>query len=419
MKGKLAGLLALALAAQGTLFAQDQAAPPDTAAPPEKAPRRILFVMEKGGLFSGYSDNEMVILKRSFLTALADTQDAPEPIDWGSKPFPGTVSDRNKVARDAGADCWLWIKISGFRGSPSISVLSYDLLYNIKALDFSVSRSEGFSMLDIYRERWDDVMPRVARKYPPIVSHEYSRGPPAPVTLTIHAVPGTHISGLSQQDVLADGTGTATIQLPSPAPYSMRAVAGGYLPSKTDIYLDGPTEMTLDQTRSPWLKLDAAFLDGFFPGVSASFSVPSWPLFARLGFTTFRAGVAVNQNGILTSIPLSQLTFLLGAYLSPEDSETRYYLGAGPLLRVSAPPGGSLVVDGLLPFGVQLVAGAEFPFAWKLRAFVEYAPTGYSTPLPDLFRASFGTNNGTFPYIAFPKWALDLFEARVGLRWTL
>ncbi|HVP19898.1 MAG TPA: hypothetical protein VMU36_12975, partial [Spirochaetia bacterium] len=91
MKKWLAGLTVFFLAAQGALFAQDQPAP-------DKAPRRILFVMEKGGLFSGYSDDEMIILKRSFLTALADAEDAPTPIDWGSKPFPGSETDRNKVA---------------------------------------------------------------------------------------------------------------------------------------------------------------------------------------------------------------------------------------------------------------------------------------------------------------------------------
>lgn len=81
MKRRLAGFFVFFFAAQAAMFAQDQPAP-------DKAPRRILFVMEKGGLFVGYSDDEMVILKRSFLTALADTEDAPEPIDWGSKPFP-------------------------------------------------------------------------------------------------------------------------------------------------------------------------------------------------------------------------------------------------------------------------------------------------------------------------------------------
>jgi hypothetical protein len=420
MKRPLAFLmLALLLSAGGVLSAQDQVGPAEPAAP-EKAPRRLLFVMEKGGLFSGYSDNEMIILKRSFLTALSDADDAPTPIDYSLKSFPGSVTDRNKVARDAGADCWLVLKVGGLRGGPSLNVVSYDLLYNIQTLNYTASRHEGFSMLDVYRERWDDVVPLVVKKYPPLISHAYSRGPPAAVTFTLRAVPGTTIAGLSPKPISVGSDGTATLQLPSPAPYSLRATASGYIPISRNIYLDGQTELSLRQERSPRLRLDAAFLDGLFPGLSANFSIPSLPFFVRVGFTSFRAGISINQDQVLTSLPLTQFTFLLGMYVSPEDSDTRWYVGVGPLLRTSFPPGGTLVADRLLPFGVQAVAGGEFPFIGKLRSFFELGPTAYYTPLPDLFAASFGTHNGTFPYITFPPLlALELFEVRFGLRWAL
>lgn len=396
-----------------------QPAPAPAAA--EAAPRRMLFAMEKG-TFSGYSDNEMVVLKRSFLTALADAEGAPVPIDYGSRGFPGSLNDRNKAAREAGADSWLILKISGFRGSPSLNVVSYDLLYNITSLDFTVSHPEAFSMIDIFRERWDDVVRPILKKYPPLVSHAYSRGPPAPVTLTIHGAPGTEITGLPTGRLVIGQDGSASVDLPSPAPYSFRAAAAGYIPGTTRMYLDGQTEITLDQVRSPWLRLDAAFLDGFFPGASANFSIPSLPFFARLGFATFRVGIAVNnKDQILASIPLSQLTFHLGYYISPEDRATRLYVGAGPLLRISLPPGSqTFVVDRLLPWGVQALAGVEFPVSGRLHGFVEYSPSFYVTPEPAMFKASFGADSGTFPYIAVPPWgAIDLFEARLGIRWIL
>ena len=290
-------ILLLLVASQGVLFSQDQAAA-------DKAPRRILVVMEKS-LLSGYSDDEMTVLKRSFLTALSEADGAPTAIDYGAKPFPSSVTDRNKATREAGADCWLVLRMSGLRGLPSINVVSFDLLYNMKTLDFTASRSEGFSMLDIYRERWDEVVSPLVKKYPPLVSHAYSRGPPAPVTLTIRAVPGTTITGLAAQQLTVGGDGTVSIELASPAPYSFRAAARGYVPSQTSIYLDGQTELTLKQSPSPWLRLDAAFVDGLFPGGSASFSIPSLPLFARVGFTTFRAGIAFNnQDQVFTSLPL-------------------------------------------------------------------------------------------------------------------
>jgi hypothetical protein len=404
--------LALALLAAATAGSQDQA-------PADKAPRRVLFSIEKG-LISGYSDDEMVILKRSFLTALSEADDAPTPIDYGAGGFPSSLGDRNKAARAAGADCWLVMKLSGLRGSPSINVVAFDLLYNIKSLDFTASRSEGFSMLELYRERWDDVIRPILKKFPPLVSHAYSRGPPGAVTLTIRAVPGTTITGLSPQALKVGADGTASIQLASPAPYSLRAAAGGYVPSQMSLYLDGQTELTLQQTPSPWLKLDGAFLDGFFPGLAATFAFPTLPAFARLGLTTFRAGVSVNSDQFAVSLPLSQLTLLLGLYLSPEDRPTRFYVGAGPLLRLSLPPGGPFTIDQLLPFGVQAVGGVEFPLAGKLRTFIEYAPTGYYTPLPLLFQYSFGSKNGTFPFINFPPTlAVNILELRIGLRLSL
>jgi hypothetical protein len=419
-------LLPASLRAQAAPAPSDGGAQPQPAStpaelPPDKAPRRLLFVMESG-LESGYSADQMIILKRSFLTALSDRDDAPTPIDFGSKQFPSGSGDRNKVARDAGADCWLLVRVSGLGGSPAVSALSYDLLYNLKTLDFTAHRSQGFSMVDIFRERWDDVITPILKKYPPLIAHAYSRGPPAPVTLTIRGVPGTVITGLSPKPISVGAGGTVAIDLPSPSAYSLRAAARGYVPTRTSLYLDGETELPLTQERSPWLKLDVAFLDGFFPGLSATFAWPALPFFARAGFTTFRAGIAVNVgDSIGISVPLSQLTLLLGIYLSPEDNPIRWYVGAGPLLRVSLPTGGSFTIDQLVPFGVQAVGGLELPLVGKLKTFIEYTPGWYYTPQPDLFLLSFGSNGGsTFPYLNLPPTgAVDLFELRLGLRYAL
>ena len=411
MKRLLACLVpAFLLFAHGVIEAQDQAAV-------DKAPRRILFVMEKGGLFS-YNDSEIIILKRSFLTALSEVDDAPVPIDYSLKSFPSSLQDRNKAAREAGADCWLVVKVSG-RGSPTLNVLSYDLLYNIKTLDFSASRHEGFSMLDIYRERWDDVIPAVVKKYPPLISRAYSRGPPAPIMLTIRAVPGTTITGLSAKPLSVGAEGTTTVELPSPAAYSLHATAFGYVPMRMNFYLDGQTEITVEQARSPWLGLDGILQDGFFPSVAANFSIPSLPLFARLEFTTFRVGVSVNSQYFFASFPYSQLTLLLGLYLSPEENELRWYFGAGPLLRLTWPAGGSFSVDPLIPLGVQIADGFDFPLAGNLRGFVEITPSCYFAPDPSAFYNSFGSQ-GSFPYIIFPSgFALDLLAFRFGVRWSL
>ena len=393
-------------------------------APDQNAPRRILVAVEKGWL-PGYSDSEMAILQRSFMTALSAAEGGPSPVPYGFlKSFPGSIKDRNKAARDAGADCWVMLGFSGFKGAPFIHVVSYDLIYDTLTLDFSASRHEAFPIMDISRERWDDIVPLVARKYPALGPLAYSRGPPASVTVVFRARPGTEITGLSAKPLTAGADGTVSVELPSPAPYSLRATLTGYAPIHMAFYLDGQKEIRVEQVRAPWLYVDAAFLDGFFPGISATYAVPIFPGFVRVGFTSFRVGVAVNQDKLLESLPLSQVTLLLGWYITPEDDPMRFYLGAGPLLRLTLPPDGSLTIDHLLPWGVQLAAGLEFPFTGRFHVFLEYAPTLYSTPEPDVFKASFGADNGnpnsTMPYLNVPPlFAINVFEVRFGVRWML
>jgi hypothetical protein len=383
----------------------------------QPAPRRILVSFQKAFL-SGYSDEEVGILKQAFLLVLSQADGAPSPVDYGPKSFPRRSADRDKAARDLGADCWLLGTFEGSRARPRIRVLSYDLLYTTR-IDFSVSRHEPFAMMDVYRERWEDIVPLVVKTYPPLGPADYAKGPPSPIPLRIRALPGTVISGLSPHPLTVGSGGVISVDLPSPAPYSLRAALSGYLPSLFSFYYQGEAEITVNQVRPPWLFVDLAFLDGLYPGVSVTATTSPFPGFLRLGFTTFRVGIVLG-NSLFSSLPLSQFTLLAGLYVSPEDSPTRVYFGVGPLLRVSQ-PSDSLVADQLLPWGIQTVAGIEFTVAPKLRFMIEYAPTLYATPNPDAFSFYFSHNDsGSFPYIGIPpSFALDFLEVRMGLRLAL
>jgi hypothetical protein len=411
-----AAVAALFLAA---VFASAQSSAGQSSAPEQAAPRRILVSFERAFL-SGYSAEEIGVLKQSFLLALSEADRAPSPVDYGAKPLPGRTADRDKAAREVGADCWLAAVIEGARAQPRIRVVSRDMLYDTTSVDISVSRKEPFAMMDVYRERWDDIVGKVVAAYPPLSPAAFSQGPPPALPLKIHALPGTVITGLSMQPLAVGPDGISSVELASPAPYTLRAALGGYLPSIVSFYYRGEGDMPVTQVRPPWLFLDLAFLNGFFPGVSATVAFSPFPGFLRLGYTTFRAGITFGDT-LFISLPLSQITLLGGIYLSPVDSPTRIYVGIGPLLRLSLPSSGSLVVDGLLPWGVQAVGGVEFTLGGNWRFMLEYAPTLYSAPVADLLRYYFGSNNGgsTFPYFIFPPFALNVVEVRMGLRLSL
>ena len=417
----LVATLIMPLAAPQRASAQDAGAPvagQDAGAQEPATPRRILVAVEKD-LLAGFSSDELGILERSFLTTLSATEGAPSALAFGNAPFPGGAAQREKAARDRGADGWLLLTLGGGAARPSLRVSSYDLIYQVITLSFTANRSEPFPIMDIDRELWGDVIPRVVAAYPAILPSAYSRGETAPATVIIRALPGTVVSGLSPKPIVVGPDGTASVEIPSPLPYSYRATLGGYVPVSQDIYFKGQPEITITQARSPWLLVDFTLSDGFFPGVSGTFSVSPFPGFVRLGFTTFRAGLAINQgdNNLLASIPLSQLTLHLGIYFTPEDKPLRWYAGAGGLLRLSLPDGSDLTVDPLMPWGIQVIGGMEIAFSPHLRTFVELTPSFYATPLAGIFQAYF--TDYQFPYIPLGDiGALDPFELRLGVRWV-
>jgi hypothetical protein len=397
------------LAAPGVASAQD--ASPETA-----TPRRILVAVEKGPL-AEFSDDDLGILARSFLTTLSSAEGAPSALSFGRGRFPSLPADREKAARDRGADAWLFLSISGSEARPILRVSSYDMIYQVATLSFTIRRRDPLPIMDIDRELWSDVVPRVVAAYPAIQPAAYDRGPTTAVPVIIRARPGTIVSGLTQKPIEIGRDGTASVQIPSPSPYSLRATLAGYVPTAESIYFNGQPEILIPQTRSPWLLLDFALLDGFYPGVSGTLASSPFPGFVRLGFTTFRAGLALNQDQILSSLALSQLTAHVGLYFSPEDKQVRWYAGAGGLLRVTLTPARVLILDVFMPWGVQAIAGAEIAFTPHIRTYVELAPTLYKISSVGLYTAY--TRNFSFPFIPIETiGALDPVEVRLGLRWV-
>ena len=79
------------------------------------------------------------------------------------------------------------------------------------------------------------------------------------------------------------------------------------------------------------------------------------------------------------------------------------------------------MVDQLLPWGIQTVAGIEFTVAPKLRFMIEYAPTCTPLPIRTLLAFYFSqTTAACFRTSIFHPPSLSTFsEVRMGLRWAL
>jgi hypothetical protein len=358
-------------------------------------------------------------LEKSLLMAIRSSGEGPLVVDNGGRRFPGSLAERNAAALRTGADAWIRVEIAGTQDAPLLLVLSYDVVYKRFVINRSLRRDAPFSLMDLPRETWDDLVPLVVQGYPPVPPDDLATGPPASAALTVRALPGTRITGLTAAPLTVGESGEAVVELPSPASYSFRASLPGRFPSSRSIYLDGQTEVTLVQEKSPRVSLDLTLSDGFYPGASVALLMSPLPIFVRLAVTSFRVGLTpFSDQGLFTSLPLSRTAILLGYSFGEEDSYWRFTTAVGPVIRLTWPPGGSLTQDALAPLGLQFAAGVDIPLGPAARFFLEYTPTLYATPYPKLFKASFAKSEPP-GYAFFSSSALSTLSFRYGVRWLL
>jgi hypothetical protein len=154
-----------------------------------------------------------------------------------------------------------------------------------------------------------------------------------------------------------------------------------------------------------------------FPQVEGSFFlVPGW-LYARAGLMSYLGGLAFNSEDVFWSAGLSTIAVRIGTYaFLPPESWLRFYGGAGAILRIMH-ASAFFGLDPLAPFGVQLTLGVEVSPWPRSRFFLEWLPTEYVAPWPDLFAASMPYVPDTMIFLPFA--VLDLGGFRLGWRWML
>ena len=373
-------------------------------------PRRLLVALEALPE-SGFTSLEAAVLSKSLVLSLREGLSEIRVIEHGPSAFPPTLAARNDEAARRGADSWLWVAVSGSRDSPSVHVVSFDLLTQTTVVDQGFSAVEDLASADVSRVRWEMIVSLAREKYQPAGRRT--------VKLTIHAIPDTRISGLPGGPVLARGDGAATVDLEAPSFYRLRATRAGYQPAQMELYVDADRDLQIPQQPGSSFSVEGSFFNALFIGGDAGFFLLPDTAFLKVGVTSFLVGLALSPDSLLYSFPLVHVNVQLGSYWSPEDAFLRWYTSVGGFLRVVLIPGFPPHLDAISPGGLQLNLGVEFPLAGRSRLFVEYVPMLYLSAMTDLFLDSLGPNGVPFGYAPVSFGAFDFANIRFGVRWML
>jgi len=365
------------------------------------------------------TENQLLMVSRSLQLilrvgisglAISDT------IDFVQK---GSPPDLSALAQKAGADFWLWAQVSTDAGKTHVRVRGFDVPAQATKFDTTVTREGELSPLELPFEKWDDIVSLVTASLPSGEPEGQDSTGPQEVTLTIRALPGTLITGPGGKMARAGGDGFASLNLPGPGEYSLRATVSGYYPETSRFFLAGNTELILNQTPASWWAIDASLLEIGYPSFDvARFIIPN-SFYVKLGFTTYAVGLAFTDTHVVTNNPLTNLVFQTGIYLRPEDVLFRPYINLGAFLRIVHAPGKLFGVDPMSWGGFQFSIGTEIGSSPRGRFFFEYQPMMYTASIPGLLQASFESRDPPAGWSFSPKSAFNFLCFRVGYRWAL
>ena len=339
-------------------------------------------------------------------------------IEKGPGRVQGDTNDLADAAKSLGADCWLRAEFSGTRDAPLMRVQLYDVAAKSMRLDHTVSMDADLDARNAARERWYDLVDSVSETYPTIGGAS-GRPEPKRIVLTLHALPGTRITGAPGGPITTGPEGTARISMREAATCALHAELTGYFPAERSVFVDSDRDLYLPQEPRSLLSVETGFENAFSPSVAAVLSFIPEVAWLRFGITGFGFGLALDETQAVKSIPLWNLSLQAGMYFLPADSPVRVYAGLGPFVRLVQLPGTALRADPISPAGIQAAVGAELKAGARARLFLEYAPVFYLSAFPDLLAQSFPDNQPPAGYIFTSAGALSFFDIRFGVRWLL
>jgi len=402
----------LLILAASAVFAQDAGA---------AAPRRVLLLVTQSA-GAGWDNDAFSLVSRSLFLGVQSDDGVRAAgtiiVEPPSGSVPASDDARARAARAVGADGWLWIELPQAPGGASLRVHSFDLASGAQDIDEAVPVRNGLSPLELPAADWSKVAHLVVRAFSPTAAGKALAAARTSARLSIHARPGSVVKIAGGTAVTIDADGGTSVTLDAPGEYALRATLPGFSPSTQTLFLTSDREVTFSQAPAVRWALEGSLSDAAWPGVGLSwFAVPD-SLSLGIGFSTYLFGLALNEQNVFASQPLTNVHLWYAFYMAPADSFFRAYSGFVVFVRIIHAPV-YFGLDPLSPVGAQFVLGAEIDRTLRGGFFLEYVPTVYFTNLPTLFQASLGTDSRIPGWLFGPGFAQNLLTFRMGYRWML
>jgi len=344
-------------------------------------PRRLFLFFESG---EELNQREQIILEESLVANLAARTEVIIVEGAESKLLPQSVEERGAIASEYKADCWLLVKVQPQDNQLDIAARLFDI--SAENLLWEKSFNGTKRLQELESTLWQELVGAVEEALPPraqeFVVEEIIRKVTevqlvekiVGIPLTIEALPGTRISGLTKEQIIIPAEGRATLEVPGGATYQIRAAKKSYYPEELGFFVDKEA-LTVDVEQKQSARFGAELLMNIdnFTGLGLYY----FPL-RGFFFTGLRGEASFfsvfppfdvyewdwDSRNILLSLDL-------GCYLFPADSFFRLALSAGAFMRLYFPPDGTAELHPYFPYGVNLGTLFEFSRSRKIRFFLE------------------------------------------------
>lgn len=350
-------------------------------------PRRLFIFFESG---EELNQREQIMLEESLVANLAAktgviiVEGVGSAHSAPSEHLPQSVEERGAIASEYRADCWLLVNVQPQDNQLDITASLFDI--SGEALLWEKSFNGANRLQELESALWQALVGAVEESLPPrpqkIVVEEIIRKVSevqvvekiVGVALTIEALPGTRISGLTKEQLIIPEEGRVSLEVPGGATYQVRVTRKKHYPEELGFFVD-KEPLTVAVKQNPAARFGAELLMNFdnFSGLGLYY----FPVRGFL-FTEFRGEASFFR--ILPPFDVDKwdwdsrnilLSLDLGCYLFPADSFFRLALSAGGFMRFYFPINGTAELHPFFPYGINLGTLFEFSRSRKIRFFLE------------------------------------------------